>query len=260
MSAVNNQGVVIAAAQTLSIPGDVSANVHRHLVFMKMAAEQGADFLMFPELSLTGYEPSLARELAMTLDDPRLKPLQDLARELKMVTIVGAPLRSDASGEVTIGAIVFEGAQQPRAYTKVHLHDSEERVFSPGSGGAPITLAAEQIGLAVCADFNHVEHGRKAAQAGATLYAASVLVSGSGYAKDASLLREHARSNGMSVLIANHSGITGGWQSGGRSALWSPLGEEVAALPGADEGLLLARRSNDAWTAWSLQIPASTWM
>ena len=259
MAVGNNQDVVIAAAQSLSVPGDIAANIERHLTFMKMAAEQGADFLLFPELSLTGYEPTLAHELAIAVDDPILTPLRDLARELNMVTVVGAPLRSSDSDGVLIAAIVFEGPLEPRAYTKEHLHGGEEKVFSPGLGGAFVNIASEHIGLAVCADFNHVEHGRKAAQAGATLYAASVLISGPGYENDASMLREHARSNGMTVLIANHSGVTGGWQSGGRSALWSSLGERVAELPGADEGLLLARRTQGDWTAWSVQIPASLW-
>lgn len=52
--------LTLAAAQTISIPGDVPANIQRHLAFMQAAAQQGVQLLVFPELSLTGYEPSLA--------------------------------------------------------------------------------------------------------------------------------------------------------------------------------------------------------
>ena len=47
---------------------------------MELAAKHGVDFLLFPELSLTGYEPSLARELAQAPDAEILQPLRELAR------------------------------------------------------------------------------------------------------------------------------------------------------------------------------------
>lgn len=49
-----------AAAQSISIAGDVRANLVRHQHFMQAAAEQGVQLLVFPELSLTGYERGLA--------------------------------------------------------------------------------------------------------------------------------------------------------------------------------------------------------
>ena len=54
--------LTLAAAQTISIPGDVAANIQRHLAMMRAAAEQGVQLLVFPELSLTGYEPFLAAD------------------------------------------------------------------------------------------------------------------------------------------------------------------------------------------------------
>ena len=41
----------IAAAQSFSVAGDLAANIARHLRFMAVAAEQGVDLLVFPELS-----------------------------------------------------------------------------------------------------------------------------------------------------------------------------------------------------------------
>ncbi len=67
----------LAAAQAVSIAGDLPANIARHLAFMRQAAERGVEFLLFPELSLTGYERSLAAGLAITPGDPVLAPLRE---------------------------------------------------------------------------------------------------------------------------------------------------------------------------------------
>lgn len=246
--------VVWAAAQSLSVAGDLAANVRRHLRFMEIAAEQGAGFLLFPELSLTGYETGMARELAFTELDPRLQPLKTMARALKMVTVAGAPLLSGTSSNVQIAALTFGLGGEVNVYTKQHLHSGEESVFTAGPGGAPVDLEDERVHLAVCADFSHAAHAHRAAAAGATMYAASVLISGPGYANDAGLLKSHARTHAMPVLMANHAGVTGGWQSAGRSALWAETGEPVAEIADAGEGLLIASRTESGWTARTLPV------
>ena len=64
---------------------------------MAAAAKHGVAVLVFPELSLTGYERELAAELAMTAADSRLTPLLSLARQHRIAAVVGAPLQSGAS-------------------------------------------------------------------------------------------------------------------------------------------------------------------
>jgi NAD+ synthase (glutamine-hydrolysing) len=86
------------------------------------------------------------------------------------------------------------------------------------------------------------------------MYAASVLISGPGYVKDSDLLRGYAKTHGMPVLMANHAGVTGGWQSAGRSALWDETGEPVAEIAGAGEGLLVATRDGSRWSARTLTV------
>lgn len=46
----------IAQAQIKTHPDDISKNIKSHLRFTSEAAKYGADFILFPELSLTGYE------------------------------------------------------------------------------------------------------------------------------------------------------------------------------------------------------------
>lgn len=51
---------LIAAAQSCAHPADLPRNLDDHLRLMRIAQARGVRLLVFPELSLTGYEPSAA--------------------------------------------------------------------------------------------------------------------------------------------------------------------------------------------------------
>jgi predicted amidohydrolase len=244
----------LAAAQSVSLAGDIEGNIAHHLRLMEAAADLGVNFLIFPELSLTGYEPALAQELAICADDPRLQPLRDLASARQMVTVVGAPLRGPVTGEVLIAALTFYVDHQLSVYTKQHLHAGEEAVFTAGDGGVAMQLGAEQLALAVCADFTQAVHPQAAAQSGATVYAASVLISVGGYPVDSAILSGYAREHRMAVLMANHGGPSGGWACAGRSALWAEDGQRVGEAAEAGDCLLLAQRTSEGWVARSVAV------
>lgn len=142
-----------AAAQSISIAGGVRANLVRHQYFMQAAAEQGVQLLVFPELSLTGYERGLAADLAILPEDGVLQPLRDLARELGLTTVVGLPIRLSAAAPVLIGALVLGADGSLGVYSKQHLHPGEEVAFAPGHGGSILAMGQDCIALAVCADF-----------------------------------------------------------------------------------------------------------
>ncbi|MDY7532579.1 carbon-nitrogen hydrolase family protein [Pseudomonas sp. Bout1] len=234
--------LTIAAAQSISIAGDVPGNITRHLAFMGIAAEHGVQLLVFPELSLTGYEPSLAAGLAIVPGDEVLVPLREMVRELRITVVVGMPIRLALASEVLIGALVLQPQGSMAVYTKQHLHPGEEAAFAAGQGGAALEWGDDRIALAVCADFSHASHPRQAAEAGANIYAAGVLISEGGYAPDTALLQSYAAEHQMVVLMANHGGPTGGWTCAGRSAIWGADGGLIAAASGVGEALVIARR------------------
>ena len=239
--------LTLAAAQTLSIAGDVEANIARHRVFMQAAAEQGVQLLVFPELSLTGYEPTLAADLAIAPDAPVLAPLREMARELQLTAVVGMPIRLAPQADVLIGALVLGADGSLAVYTKQHLHPGEDVAFAAGQGGEALEWGNDRIALAVCADFSHASHPRHAAQAGANVYAAGVLISEGGYAKDSALLQGYTAKHRLLVLMANHGGPSGGWACAGRSAIWAADGRLLAAVPGVGEALVIARRDDEHW-------------
>ena len=61
----------IAAAQVASARGDIVGNIAAHTAAIEVAAALGVSVLIFPELSLTGYEPDLATELAQAAGTER---------------------------------------------------------------------------------------------------------------------------------------------------------------------------------------------
>ncbi|UZJ58714.1 carbon-nitrogen hydrolase family protein [Pseudomonas sp. KU26590] len=239
--------LVMCAAQYCSVAGDINVNIDRHLHIMRRAVEHGVQFLLFPELSLTGYEPTLARALAQTPDAECLQPLRELAAQSGMTTVVGLPLRQPGSENILMGALVLAADGSQSVYTKQHLHPGEEAVFSAGEGGALVDIGAEQIALSVCADVTQASHAQAAAQAGADVYASSVLISHEGYARDTALLQGYASAHSMGVLMANHGGPSGGWACAGRSAFWSAGGRLVVSAPGTGDCLVIARRRQGVW-------------
>lgn len=239
--------LTIAAAQSIAIAGDLQANIVRHQAFIRTAADQGVQLLVFPELSLTGYEPDLAATLAVSPQTPLLQPLRDLAREVGVTAVVGMPIRLSPSGPVLIGALVLAADGSLRVYSKQHLHAGEERAFAPGVGGEHLVFADDVVALAVCADFCHASHARAAAESGAGIYAAGVLISEKGYAPDTALLQGYAAEHSMLVLMANHGGPTGGWVSAGRSAVWTAEGSLLVAAEGTGDLLVMARRTAGVW-------------
>ena len=86
----------IAVAQTCPVKGDVDANLEAHLRLTQLAASEGAQVVVFPELSLTGYEIGLADRLAFREDDSRLARLVEAACSHSITMIVGAPVRLEA--------------------------------------------------------------------------------------------------------------------------------------------------------------------
>ncbi len=249
--------LTIAAAQTTSIAGDIQANIARHLRFMQTAADHGVQFLVFPELSLTGYERTLARALAIRPDDAVLHPLREFAQHSGMIAVVGIPVRADNGAGVYIGALVLQTNGEIGAYTKQHLHPGEEAAFVPGRGGQAVNVAGHQAALAICAEITQPDHARMAAQAGAGIYAAGMLLTEAGHAPETGLLAGYAADHDMAVLMANHGGATGGWEAVGRSAIWAEGGRAVVAAPGPGNVLVKATREAGRWSGQVVPVPGA---
>lgn len=215
--------------------------------------------LVFPELSLTGYELSLLSCNMLHPDDDVLRPIRTLAQQTGMVVSVGAPVAPVDSCTDTlpaIGAIIFLPDGSHMVYCKQHLHPGEDRYASPGAMGCSVFPFSDQrVAHAICADITHAAHPAHAARAGATVYVAGVLESEAGYLVDGPAMQQYAKRHAMGVLMANHGGPSGGYISTGKSAFWAPGGQLVAVAPGVGSWLVIAARTlGPKATRWSPRL------
>jgi predicted amidohydrolase len=248
----------LAAAQTVPIRGDVERNIAQHLRLVRAAAKERAEVLVFPELSLTGYELDLAGELAFSPRDARLAPLADEAAASSMTLVVGAPVMIES--RLYIGALVIGADRDAAVYTKRHLGafpssaspdgvvpPAEATVFDPGNHDPLVRLGTEIAAVAVCADVHQASHPRAAADRGARIYLASMFVIPSDLETDITYLETYAVRHSMTVVFANYGGPSGGLPAGGRSAIWSDSGELLAQLGETGAGVVAAVESPAGW-------------
>jgi predicted amidohydrolase len=238
----------IAAAQVPSIRGEIGRNIETHIAAVKAAAAMGVSVLVFPELSLTGYEPELAATQALAVDDTRLSPLSDLAQRYRMHLVVGTPL-VNGNGKPGLGAILFGPDGTRQTYAKMHLGGTERNYFAPGDKPLMFASHGQKVGLSICADSSAPSHPETYASLGATVYAAGVFLNAEWYASDAPRLAGYASRHRLLVVMANHAASVGTYTSVGRSAVWSPDGDLLAQASGDEDVLVIATYELGSWRA-----------
>ena len=108
----------IAVAQIQPVGGDIAGNLARHLKMLQSAVALDAEFLVFPELSITGYEPELANDLALNGDDTRFDTFQSVCDRDEVTVAIGLPT-SDPRG-TCISLLIFRPHQPRQLYSKMH--------------------------------------------------------------------------------------------------------------------------------------------
>lgn len=227
----------ICIAQTKPVKGNISKNIENHKILIEKAVSKGVDIIVFPELSITGYEPELAKELASTQADKRLDIFQDISNVNKIVIGVGLPTRE--SNNTFISMIIFQPQKDRLTYSKQHLHPTEVDYFIPGQNQIYLKLSNSIIAPAICYELSKPEHSENAYKNNANIYIASVLNSVSGVDNDIKRLSAIASKYKMIVLMANYIGQSGGYQCAGKSSIWNNQGLLVGQLNDKNEGLLI---------------------
>ena len=225
----------ICVAQTRPITGDVSRNIDNHRRITDLAALQSVDIIIFPELSITGYEPALARTLATQMDDERFSVLQTLSDSKKIVIGAGMPIRTDDG--IAIGMIFFRPCRAREIYFKQYIHPDEEPYFINGIHRR--VLSETNIAIAVCYEISIPRHAEQAHGNGATIYIASVAKTPAGVRQAIETLSVTAKKFSMTVLMANCVGINDGSECGGRSSVWNNEGTLLGQLNERDEGFIV---------------------
>ena len=222
----------IAAAQPLCKPYDVAANARAHAAAVRSA---GARVVVFPELSLTGYELDAP---AITLGDPRLTPIVDACAEMGSVALVGAPVHGEA-GRSHIAMVAVDGTGASVAYRKVWVDATESNRFTPGSAPAVLDVDGWRLGLAICKDTGIRQHASDTAALGIDAYVAGTLMSTEETAIQDERARRIAADHQVWVVLASFAGSTGGGYAcaAGRSGIWTSAGI-VLAQAGPETGAI----------------------
>lgn len=212
----------IAVAQPKSFSGELELTVKQHAHAVRAA---GARVVLFPELSLTGYELEAP---ALALDDPVLGSLVEACGSTGTLALVGAPVAEGGAEHIAIVAVDGDGARV--VYRKMNLGAEEAVRFTAGAEPVALEVDGWRLGLAVCKDTGVPEHAATTAALGIGAYLAGVLE----HAERQQVTDERghriATTHGVWVAISSYAGATGGGYAdpAGRSTVWRPDGAVVS--------------------------------
>jgi len=228
----------ICVAQIKPFAGDVQKNIDTHKRMIHTAISNNADMIVFPELSLTGYELALAPELATDQNDKRLDVFQELADLHKLVIAVGMPTKTGI--DLFISMIIFQPGKERITYSKQNLYPGEDVVFKPGAGHVFLKFDDRHIVTpAICYDLSDAQHSKTAHENSANIYIASVVNSVNGVIGDSENLSNIAETYQMTVLMSNFIGQSGAYACAGNSSVWNKEGKIVGQLDDKSEGVLI---------------------
>jgi predicted amidohydrolase len=164
--------IKVALAQISCKQGDKEENIRKIEENVRKARQKGADLVVFPELSCTGYAiKDQISELAETIPGPSTRVLEELARETETHIVFGIPELGIEKPKKFYNAAVLVGPQGfIGKYRKTYIPSSEfERDYHPGNQAAVFETELGKIGLIVCYDVFFPEVTRLARLKGAQL-------------------------------------------------------------------------------------------
>ncbi len=149
----------LALAQINTVLGDVEKNLAKHLKLIEEPRQGGAELVIFPELSLTGYVlQDLAPTVAHKVDesDPIFHQLLQASRDIDiMVGFVEEDLRN----RFYIASAYLSGGKALHVHRKVYLPTyglfDEGRFFAWGDGVSAFDTRFGRVGMLICEDFWH---------------------------------------------------------------------------------------------------------
>jgi predicted amidohydrolase len=213
----------IAAVQPRCTAHDVAGNARVHADAVRAA---GARVVVFPELSLTGYELDAA---AVALDDPALESLVEACAVTAALALVGAPV-ADGDGSRFISMLRIDETGVQVAYRKTWLGGSEPDRFCPGDGPTILDVDGWRLGLGLCKDTGAAQHTAGTAALGVDAYVAGLVHRPEEIPEQEARAVVIARTCRAFVVFASFAGPTGDVfaETAGTSAIWSPEGLAIS--------------------------------
>jgi len=236
-------------AQFASDPADLDANFEVHRRWIAEARAAGVDFLLMPELSLTGhYGVFRLLDFAMKRTDPRLRELSLLAGDM---TLCLGFIEEGPAAQFYNTSAVWKGGRLIHLHRKINLPNygklEEGKHYAPGRFVDTHALGGDwRLGLLICADAWNPALVHLACLHGATLLACPIssgieavgeeFDNPKGWARTMSF---YSAMYGLPSMMANRTGREHDLTFWGGSRILDPHGE-VLALAGEGPELITA--------------------
>ncbi len=244
----------LALAQINTCLGDVQSNLEKHLSMIEQAHSSGAELLVFPELSLTGY---VLQDLASTVahhpnrEDPVFRPLLEASRDIDLV--IGF-VEEDRRNRFYIASAYLSLGEVVHVHHKVYLPTyglfDEGRFFAWGDSIRAFDTRFGRVGILICEDFWHASPPYLLWLDGADLFLFTSASPGRGLRDEAQLEsarwvehinRAYASLFTSFVAHANRVGYEDGLNFWGGSTIYDPNGELIAKGPYHQESIVLSQ-------------------
>ena len=243
----------LALGQIDPVLGDMQANIGMHIALADRAAAAGAQVVVFPELSLTGYSiKDMNWDLALNLRrDPG--PLHPLIEKGKTISILAGGVEEGGSFGLYNAAFFFEGGEvrsvHRKTYPPTYGMFEENRYFSSGTEVRAFDSKHGRFGVLICEDLWHLPLPYLLAQDGAgailTLVASPTRISGKEEKPQIATVnaenhRTYARLLSVFVAFCNRVGFEDGINFWGGSEIVSPDGSCMVSAKLFEEDLIVA--------------------
>jgi predicted amidohydrolase len=230
----------VAIAQINPKLGDLQANMALYEAKIHQGGEAGAELLLFPELSLTGYFlRDMVPDVALTTRSPEMKKLKELSRGLPFVAGL---VEESADHRFFNAAVYFEDGEIRHVHRKVYLPTygmfDEQRYFARGDRVRAFDSKFGRLAILICEDLWHTSTIYLAALDGAraVLCPSSSPLRGivDGQAQDDNarywemINRTYAETFSLFMLYGNRSGFEDGVGFWGGSEIVDPFGQRLA--------------------------------
>jgi NAD+ synthase (glutamine-hydrolysing) len=149
----------IALAQVNTTIGDFEGNLEIILDYVRRAGKLGADLVVFPEMTLTGYPPKdlLDRPDFVEAAEQALKKLtQQIRQPACIVGFLGKRISSTGKPLTNAAALIHQqtilGVKHKMLLPTYDVFD-EGRYFEPGKSSPVFEFCGRKIGVSICEDI-----------------------------------------------------------------------------------------------------------
>jgi len=242
MSGSRDRTVRVSLAQIDPTLGDVADNTQQSHEALRRARSEGADLVVLPELTLTGYSlGQVSEDVSRSLDDPELSGLAEAAEGL------GCVVGFAEAGRVHTynSAAYLEGGAMRHVHRKLYLPTysiwEERKHFTPGDAMRAFDTDIGRVAVLICGDAWQPALAVVAVQDGARMLivpANSTSRRGAIEEEWRDINRFYARMLETYVVFVNRVGDEGELSFWGGSHVYDPWGELVAEAPVGEPAFL----------------------